>query len=262
MTSSKRSARCPEALGTRRWVMEFIDRPSPNFDTRPDGAVIDMLVLHYTGMTEAAAALERLCDAAAKVSCHYFIGEDGEMNRLVDEGNRAWHAGVSFWRGATDCNARSIGIELQNPGHDFGYRNFTEAQMQSLERLALDILSRHPIPPGNVLGHSDIAPARKMDPGSVSVLGALGQLSIRMSDEADGEDGEVHLKRAGNNFRSLLLQRLDDDSPISKAEVFYYLAEVSIREGDNKKAKQMLERALSNDRTLEQAQALLDELQG
>ena len=146
-------------------MMEFIDRPSPNFDPRPDGAVIDMLVLHYTGMAEAAAALERLCDAAAKVSCHYFIGEDGEIYRLVVEEYRAWHAGVSFWRGATDCNARSIGIELQNPGHEFGYRNFTEAQMQSLERLALDILSRHPIPPGNVLGHSDIAPARKMDPG-------------------------------------------------------------------------------------------------
>ena len=145
--------------------MEFIDRRSPNFDPRPAGAVIDMLVLHYTGMAEAAAALERLCDAAAKVSCHYFIGEDGEIYRLVVEEYRAWHAGVSFWRGETDCNARSIGIELQNPGHEFGYRDFAEAQMQSLERLALDILSRHPIPPGNVLGHSDIAPARKIDPG-------------------------------------------------------------------------------------------------
>jgi len=145
--------------------MEFIETPSPNFDARPAGGAIDMLVIHYTGMADAAAALERLRDAAAKVSSHYFIGEDGALYRLVDEGRRAWHAGLSFWRGINDCNARSIGIELQNPGHEFGYRDFPEAQMRALEGLALDILSRHPIPPDNVVGHSDIAPARKMDPG-------------------------------------------------------------------------------------------------
>jgi N-acetylmuramoyl-L-alanine amidase len=145
--------------------MEIIDRPSANFDQRPKGAVIDMLVIHYTGMTDAGAALRRLTDAAAKVSCHYFIGEGGDIIRLVGETDRAWHAGVSFWRGDSGCNARSIGIELQNPGHEFGYRAFPEAQMASLEVLALDIIGRHPIPPGNVVGHSDIAPARKMDPG-------------------------------------------------------------------------------------------------
>jgi N-acetylmuramoyl-L-alanine amidase len=145
--------------------MEIIESPSPNFDARPAGGLIDMLVIHYTGMADEAAALKRLRDAAAKVSSHYFISEDGVAHRLVDEARRAWHAGVSFWRGISDCNARSIGIELQNPGHEFGYRDFPEAQMRALEGLALDILNRHPIPPINVVGHSDIAPARKMDPG-------------------------------------------------------------------------------------------------
>lgn len=145
--------------------MEIIETPSPNFDARPAATTIDMLVIHYTGMRDAAAALERLRDAAAKVSSHYFIDEDGAVYRLVDETGRAWHAGVSSWRGTTDCNARSIGIELQNPGHEFGYRDFPDTQMRALEGLALDILSRHPIPPVNVVGHSDIAPARKMDPG-------------------------------------------------------------------------------------------------
>jgi len=144
-----------------------IDRPSPNHGPRPGGRTVDTLVLHYTGMTSAAAALDRLCDPAAQVSAHYLIDEDGTAYRLVEEARRAWHAGVSCWRGASDINDRSIGIELANPGHEWGYRPFPEPQMQALVALCRGILARHPIPPGRVLGHSDVAPERKDDPGEL-----------------------------------------------------------------------------------------------
>ena len=126
-----------------------------------------MLVLHYTGMRTAAAALERLCDPAAKVSAHYLVDEDGTVWSLVDEARRAWHAGVASWRGATDINARSIGIELVNPGHEFGYREFPAAQMAAAVDLAAAIVARHAIPGRNVVGHADVAPTRKMDPGEL-----------------------------------------------------------------------------------------------
>jgi N-acetylmuramoyl-L-alanine amidase len=145
--------------------MEITDRPSPNFDARP-GAV-EMLVLHYTGMQSAAAAIDRLCDPAAKVSAHYVVDEDGAVWRLVAEDKRAWHAGVSCWRGKTDINALSIGIEIVNPGHEFGYRPFPEPQMAAVKELARGILARHPIPARNVVGHSDVAPLRKQDPGEL-----------------------------------------------------------------------------------------------
>jgi Negative regulator of beta-lactamase expression len=144
----------------------IIDRPSPNFDDR-DGQAVDVLVIHYTGMETAAAALDRLVDPAAQVSAHYMIDTDGRCYRLVDEAHRAWHAGQSFWRGATDINRRSVGIELVNPGHAFGYRPFGEAQMAVLVDLAVDIVRRHRIPARNVVGHSDVAPRRKMDPGEL-----------------------------------------------------------------------------------------------
>lgn len=147
--------------------MMTTSRPSPNADDRPDDTAIDMLVIHYTGMETAAAAIERLTDPAAKVSAHYLIDEDGSVVRLVAEQRRAWHAGVAFWRGCTNINDRSIGIELVNPGHEFGYRPFTDAQMRALEDLAMDIVRRHPIPTHNVVGHSDVAPTRKMDPGEL-----------------------------------------------------------------------------------------------
>jgi len=147
--------------------LEVIDRPSPNFDARAAGQGVDILLLHYTGMPTAEAALARLCDPAAKVSAHYGIDEDGTCLRLVAEENRAWHAGVGVWAGATDINGRSIGIELINPGHEFGYRPFPEPQMASLIALCRDILSRYPIPPARVLGHSDVAPRRKQDPGEM-----------------------------------------------------------------------------------------------
>ena len=145
----------------------IIDRPSPNHNERPAGAAIDILLLHYTGMPTAAGALDRLCDPAAKVSAHYLIDEDGTAYALVDENRRAWHAGVSYWQGERDINARSIGIELVNPGHEFGYRPFPEPQMRALAGLCHDLQGRHAIPAARVLGHSDVAPTRKADPGEL-----------------------------------------------------------------------------------------------
>ena len=124
-----------------------------------------MLVIHYTGMENCEAALRRLCDAAAKVSAHYVIDEDGSVYALVDEHDRAWHAGEGWWRGVRDVNGHSIGIELVNPGHDLGYREFPEAQMAALVELAGEIVTRHKIPAVGVVGHSDVAPARRKDPG-------------------------------------------------------------------------------------------------
>jgi N-acetylmuramoyl-L-alanine amidase len=144
----------------------FVEMPSPNHDER-GGAAIDMLVLHYTGMPSAEAALARLCDAEAKVSSHYTIGEDGAVYAHVPETRRAWHAGRSFWAGVRNVNACSIGIELVNPGHEFGYRAFAPSQIASLKNLCRDILARHAIPASRVLGHSDVAPARKDDPGEL-----------------------------------------------------------------------------------------------
>ena len=145
----------------------MLRRPSPNWDRRPPGTVVDTLVLHYTGMRTAGEALERLCDAAAEVSAHYLIDEDGTAVALVAEEHRAWHAGRSAWLGDAGLNDRSIGIELVNPGHEFGYRPFPEPQVAACLTLCLDIVRRWPIPPRRVLAHSDIAPARKQDPGEL-----------------------------------------------------------------------------------------------
>jgi N-acetylmuramoyl-L-alanine amidase len=145
--------------------MRLVERPSPNHDARP-GAV-DMLILHYTGMPTGDAALERMCDPDAKVSAHYMIDEDGTVYHLVPEERRAWHAGVSFWAGEKNVNGRSIGIELVNPGHEWGYRPFPAAQIEALIELGHSILVRHPIPARRVLGHSDVAPDRKTDPGEL-----------------------------------------------------------------------------------------------
>lgn len=142
--------------------------PSPNHGPRPDGAVVDMLVLHYTGMPDAASALARMCDPAAQVSAHYMVDEDGLIRQLVPEARRAWHAGVAQWRGRGDVNSHSIGIEIVNPGHEFGYRPFPDRQMQAVIALCLDILDRWPtVSPAGIVGHSDIAPTRKEDPGEL-----------------------------------------------------------------------------------------------
>jgi len=138
--------------------------PSPNWDER--ALPVTMVVIHYTEM-EREAALARLTDPEAQVSAHYFISEAGEVVRLVAEDKRAWHAGASFWRGHKDVNSASIGIELDNPGHALGYREFPEAQIEALIPLLHDIVRRHDIPRANVVGHSDVAPARKIDPGEL-----------------------------------------------------------------------------------------------
>lgn len=140
---------------------------SPNQDGRPEGTPIDTIVLHYTGMRDAAAAIGRLCDPVAAVSAHYVIEEDGAVWQLVAEGRRAFHAGVSFWRGQSGLNGRSVGVEIVNPGHEFGYRPFPAAQMEAVAELCRRIQGRHPIDPRNVVGHSDIAPNRKQDPGEL-----------------------------------------------------------------------------------------------
>lgn len=146
--------------------MLISDCPSPNFNARKDGG-IRFVVIHYTGMKTADDALKRLCDQAAQVSAHYLINEDGGIARLVAEEQRAWHAGTSYWRGERDLNSASIGIELCNPGHDWGYRPFPHMQIAALKTLLGEIRARHHIAADGILGHSDIAPSRKADPGEL-----------------------------------------------------------------------------------------------
>lgn len=167
-------------------TLASIDCPSPNHDERL--LPVSMVVLHYTGMQTATAALQRLTDSEAKVSAHYMIAEDGNILRLVDEDRRAWHAGKSSWRGITDVNSASVGIEIVNPGHEFGYRSFPEPQMDALIPLLADIVVRHGIRPGNVVGHSDIAPARKQDPGELFDWPRLAKLGLAAKTPKPGPD--------------------------------------------------------------------------
>lgn len=155
-----------------------IDLPSPNFDAR--ALPISMIVLHYTGMESADAAIERLRDPEAKVSAHYVVDEDGRVIRMVDEADRAWHAGASHWREIDDVNSASIGIEIVNPGHDYGYRPFPEAQVDAVVRLVAEIKDRHEITRGNIVGHSDIAPSRKRDPGELFPWHRLARLRLAL----------------------------------------------------------------------------------
>jgi N-acetylmuramoyl-L-alanine amidase len=142
--------------------MSFIQMPSPNFDERNE-AIINMIILHYTGMKNSKVALERLTDETSEVSAHYTIDEDGTIYAHVDEGKRAWHAGVSSWQGRTNINACSIGIEIVNPGHEQGYKDFPDVQIKAVVELCQEIMRRHEIE--FVLAHSDVAPMRKEDPG-------------------------------------------------------------------------------------------------
>ena len=141
-------------------------KPSPNHDERKFDRAPDMILLHYTGMPTGEGALERLCDAASKVSAHYVVFENGRIVQCVPEALRAWHAGVSSWAGETDINSRSIGIEIVNPGHEFGYCDFPLRQTAAVISLCKTILTRRgPISADRILAHSDVAPARKQDPG-------------------------------------------------------------------------------------------------
>jgi N-acetylmuramoyl-L-alanine amidase len=185
--------------------MTILDRPSPNHNER--GGPVELLILHYTGMQSAETALERLCDPAAKVSAHYLIDEAGQIYALVDEDRRAWHAGQGFWRGITDINGASIGIELANPGHEWGYRPFPPPQMTALIDLAQGIVARHAIRPRDVIGHSDIAPARKEDPGELFDWAGLAAHGLGLYPHAfDGDDAPL-LKPGDEGPEVATLQR-------------------------------------------------------
>ena len=158
--------------------MNIIETPSPNFDDRT--LPITMIVLHYTGMRDAESAIQRLTDPEAKVSAHYLVAEDGTILRMVDEAKRAWHAGQSHWRGITDVNSASIGIEIVNPGHEHGYRPFPEEQIDALLPLVAEIKERYDIGRGDVVGHSDIAPKRKQDPGELFPWSRLAKLRLAL----------------------------------------------------------------------------------
>lgn len=179
----------------------MIDRPSPNCDPRPEGAPIDVIVLHYTGMRSAEEALQRMCDPESRVSAHICIDEAGAVTRLVPEELCAWHAGVSYWRGFQNINARSVGIELVNPGHEFGYRPFPEIQMTALILLVSGIIRRHSVPKRNLVGHSDIAPSRKLDPGELFDWKRLADADIGLwpqpAAQADPEDVPMLMETYG-----------------------------------------------------------------
>jgi N-acetylmuramoyl-L-alanine amidase len=164
------------------------ERPSPNWDER--ALPVTMVVIHYTEMETAEAAIERLCDPAAKVSAHYLISEAGEVSRLVPEDKRAWHAGASFWRGHRDVNSASIGIELDHPGHALGYRPFAEAQIDALLPLLHRITRTYEVPRANVVGHSDVAPARKTDPGELFPWDRLAECRLCLPRPAKLELGD------------------------------------------------------------------------
>jgi len=174
--------------------MDITQTPSPNFNMRKHK--LDMLVLHYTGMATGEEALERMCDPAAEVSAHYMVWEDGRITQLVDEDKRAWHAGVASWQGQQDLNSRSIGIEIVNGGHDFplpdgGLPPYPRPQIHALLDLVHDILGRHDISATRILGHSDIAPLRKQDPGEHFPWERLARAGISLWPEFDGTTKEI-----------------------------------------------------------------------
>jgi N-acetylmuramoyl-L-alanine amidase len=185
----------------------IVERPSPNHNARPEGVPIDMLVLHYTGMRSGAEAIERLCDldppTGTPVSSHYVVEEDGTVFRLVAEQRRAWHAGVSWWRGHEQLNDRSVGVEIVNPGHEFGYRAFPALQMAAVCDLCLGVLARHPIPVANVVAHSDIAPDRKQDPGELFDWAGLAANGVGFWPEGVPDLGTGDVRRDAGTLREV-----------------------------------------------------------
>ena len=153
-------------------------RPSPNFGERRDGLKPDIIILHYTAMETGIGAEDWLCNPASEVSAHYLVHEDGRIVQMVREGDRAWHAGAGSWQGQIDVNSRSIGIEIANPGHRFGYPDFPAKQIDAVIALCRGIVARHAIGPERVLAHSDVAPGRKIDPGEKFPWAALHAAGI------------------------------------------------------------------------------------
>ncbi len=198
-------------------LVDIRELPSPNHDARPPGVPIDMLILHYTGMKSAQAALDRLRDPAAKVSAHYVVDEDGLVFGLVPEERRAAHAGISYWRGKTGLNDRSIGIEIVNPGHEWGYRDFPLLQLSAVCDLCLEILSRHPITQRNVIAHSDVAPDRKEDPGERFDWEGLARNGVGIWPDGVADLGTGDAVRDAANLRDVRRALADIGYQVSPA---------------------------------------------
>lgn len=182
---------------------------SPNIEPRKDCDRPDMLILHYTGMHSAEKAIDWLARPESKVSCHYVIGRDGHTTQMVAECMRAWHAGVSHWAGETDINSCSVGIEIDNPGHELGYLDFPEVQMRAVERLAADIVRRHGIAADRVLAHSDIAPIRKIDPGEKFDWARLARAGVGLWVEpVVSEPGDAGIGPGCGGERVALMQNM------------------------------------------------------
>lgn len=184
---------------------------SPNKNARPDGSKVTMLILHYTDTKTTQEALDILCAPERKVSAHYVLEENGNIIPLVDETQRAWHAGVSHWHGRDNINDVSIGIELVNPGERYGYRPFPQEQLSSLIELCQGILKRHPIPARYVLAHSDIAPERKIDPGELFDWRQLAQAGIGLYPSIPVQDQrgifEIGMRKDGIKHMQRQLQQ-------------------------------------------------------
>jgi N-acetylmuramoyl-L-alanine amidase len=197
--------------------------PSPNHGPRRGGARPQMIVLHYTGMKSAEVALERLCQKGSEVSAHYLVFEDGRIVQCVPEVRRAWHAGEAFWAGESDINSRSIGIEIVNPGHDWGYNDFPAAQIDAVIALCGDVLTRNVIPHHRVLGHSDVAPARKQDPGEKFPWARLAAAGVGhwVEPEPIAETGSVlNLNDNGPLVRELQAQLADYGYPLRQTDMY------------------------------------------
>ncbi len=192
---------------------KIIDYSSPNHNDRPATAKIDILVIHYTGMPNTDEALHHMCNPNTGVSAHYLIDEYGQLFQLVSERKRAWHAGKSCWRGNCDINDRSIGIELANPGHEFGYQQFPTHQMNTLIKIAKEIIERHPISPRNVVGHSDIAPTRKRDPGELFDWYTLSTQGV--GNWPESRKSKNRCKITGSNFEKALADYGYDTTDLS-----------------------------------------------
>ena len=192
-------------------VLAMRFQASPNIEPRREGRAPDMLILHYTGMDSADAALDWLTREESKVSCHYLIDAHGIVTQLVPEAMRAWHAGQSLWAGETDLNSCSIGIEIHNPGHDFDYPDFPDVQMQAVEALCVDILKRNAIPADRVLAHSDVAPVRKRDPGEKFDWRRLARAGVGLAVEPmpPSDDLALSLGDEGEQVAALQLTLQD-----------------------------------------------------
>lgn len=240
--------------------MTIVDAPSPNFGPRAAGKKIKYLILHYTGTPTAFEAVRLLQggDPKHQVSAHYFVDEDGSVMRFVDENMRAWHAGKSYWEREEDINSCSIGIEIQNPGHEFGYRAFPQEQIEVVAALCQEIIARHDILPVHILAHSDIAPERKEDPGELFPWQALSEQGIGLWPEtgAQDDDGEAEdigaiLTKYGYDPRPDLKTRITAFQRHFAPETFLTPGQVGIADASTvKKAHSLLKQKLAGRRRI------------